>query len=109
MEIQELQTITIASGDCLKLQFDVLYDATEDISDFTGYLILSPYGEEAINEYTNTMTKINNNVFQAEIPSSDSINLCGNYTMKIVFEDESGQLYKKARGLFVVKEDTNEI
>lgn len=109
MEIQELQTITIASGDCLKLQFDVLCDVTEDISDLNGYLILSPYGEEAINEYTNTMTKINSDVFQAEIPSSDSINLCGNYTMKIVFEDENGQLYKKARGLFVVKEDTNEI
>lgn len=109
MEIQELQTVTIASGDCLKLQFEVLCDANEDIDKLTGYLILSPYGEETINEYTNTMTKVSNNVFQAEISSSDSINLNGNYTMKIVFKDESGQLYKKARGLFVVKEDTNEI
>lgn len=109
MEIQELQTITIASGDCLKLEFDVLCDVAEDISNFTGYFILSPYDEESTNEYVTRMSRVNNNIFQAEISSDDSINLCGNYTAKIVFEDEGGQLYKKARCLFVVKPDTNSL
>lgn len=108
MQIQKLEPITIAAGDCVKLQFEFVSDMNLDYSQFTGYYLLSYYDNEDVNELSRVMTG-KGNIFEIELSSTDTINLCGTYTAKVVLMDESEQYYKRARGTFVVQKDTNNL
>lgn len=108
MQIQKLEPITIAAGDCVKLQFEFVSDMDLDYSSFTGHYLLSPYDNENINDFSKTMTG-NSNVFEVELTSSETLGLCGTYTAKVILIDDSMQCYKRARGTFVVKKDTNSL
>lgn len=112
MTVQRLEDVTIARGSCFNPRF-VFENADKtipDYSDYTAYFILSQYGFEDENVYSQQMQAEDKNIFFAILNTSDTAELIDEtYTMKIVLVDENGNQYKYARGVLSVLNDTKQL
>lgn len=111
MTIQQIEPVTIARGDCVSMQFEIVGSANEaiNVSEYNAYYILSPYSFEDENVLWKDMSLVSgsNNIIRVTLLSSETATLEeGTYTAKIVLEHE-GNFYKKARGVFNVQKDTD--
>lgn len=112
MNVFEFEPLTIPVGGSYRQKFNIVNKSqTSDYSKFSGVYLLSPYGFEDTNVLSIPLEK-NGDSFVANINSNDTVDLeAGCYTVKLVFTDENGNVYKPARGILNLLRDskTNEV
>lgn len=113
MTIYQIKPITIAAGDCVPMKYNFVNadGTTPDLTEFTGYFVLSPYGFENENKLKKEMTLVTDStcVYTVNLTTEDTIALEeGAYTSKIILECD-GNYYKKARGVFNVLKDSEDV
>lgn len=112
--IYDLGELVIAKGDTFNLKFVFKNEdnTIPDYSGFEGYYILSEMGYEDSNILSLQMSLQSGttNVFTLNVVTEDTQDLdARSYTAKVVLKDENDNLYKKARGVLTVKEDSLEV
>lgn len=113
MTVFTIEPVTVPAGDTVAMQFEFINDngTIPNLSEYTGYYVLSYYGFEDENVLSVEMALVENttNIFSVTLYSDDTINLEeGVYTVKIVLSDGSNY-FKKARGVLNILKDSDSV
>ncbi len=110
MTLYQIEPATVAQGDATSMRYEFEYQnkTLPDLTDYTCYYVLSPFGFEDENVLSKAMSAVPNhvNAYVVTLSSEETAALePGTYTAKIILEYE-GNYYKKARGVFNVLKDS---
>lgn len=112
--IQDLGELVVAKGDTFNLRFVFKNEdgTLPDYTGFEGFYILSELGYEDVNVLSLQMNlqSGSTNTFTLNVITEDTQDLeARSYVVKVVLKDENDNLYKKARGIITIKEDSLEV
>lgn len=113
MTVFNVEPITAPIGDTIPMEYEFINDdgTIPDLSEYTGYYVLSPYGFEDTNILSHEMTLADGtvNIFSVALSTTDTNALEeGVYTSKIILSDGTNY-YKKARGTLSILKDSDTV